>query len=68
MFAEQVERGPMAMNDTFLQQIIALERAAGGGGGDLKTLEDKVRMGIITNGFSLPQRGRPRQTGLERMV
>ena len=30
LFAEQVNVAPMAMNETFLQQIIAPERAAGG--------------------------------------
>ena len=33
----------------------------------LQVLKSKVKMGIITNGFSLPQRV-PRQAGLERVV
>ncbi|NEY08271.1 HAD hydrolase-like protein, partial [Aeromonas rivipollensis] len=58
MFAEQVDVAPMAMNDTFLQQIIALSVPLEGVEETLLALKSRVRMGIITNGFSLPQRGR----------
>ena len=58
LFAEQVNVAPMAMNETFLQQIIALSVPLEGVEETLQTLKSKVRMGIITNGFSLPQRGR----------
>lgn len=58
LFAEQVDVAPMAMNDTFLQQIIALSMPLEGVVETLQALKSKVKMGIITNGFSLPQRGR----------
>ncbi|WP_434662420.1 pyrimidine 5'-nucleotidase [Aeromonas sp. NJAU223] len=58
LFAEQVDVAPMAMNDTFLQQIIALSTPLDGVTETLAALQGRVRMGIITNGFSLPQRGR----------
>ena len=58
LFAEQVEVAPMAMNETFLQQIIALSTPLEGVIETLEALQGRVRMGIITNGFSLPQRGR----------
>ncbi len=58
MFAEQVNAAPMATNDTFLQQIIALSVPLEGVEETLLALKSRVRMGIITNGFSLPQRGR----------
>ncbi len=58
LFAEQVNVAPMAMNETFLQQIIALSVPLEGVEETLQALKSKVRMGIITNGFSLPQRGR----------
>lgn len=59
LFAEQVDVAPMAMNDTFLQQIIALSTPLDGVVETLQAFQQRgVRMGIITNGFSLPQRGR----------
>lgn len=59
LFAEQVDVAPMAMNDTFLQQIIALSMPLDGVVETLLAFQQQgVRMGIITNGFSLPQRGR----------
>ncbi|MGL6285469.1 pyrimidine 5'-nucleotidase [Aeromonas hydrophila] len=58
LFAEQVDVAPMAMSDTFLQQIIALSMPLEGVVETLQALKSKVKMGIITNGFSLPQRGR----------
>lgn len=58
LFAEQVDVAPMAMNDTFLQQIIAMSEPLEGVRETLQALQGRVRMGIITNGFSLPQRGR----------
>ena len=58
LFAEQVNVAPMAMNETFLQQIIALSVPLEGVEETLLALKSRVRMGIITNGFSLPQRGR----------
>ena len=59
LFAEQVDVAPMAMNDTFLQQIIALSMPLDGVVETLQVFQQRgVRMGIITNGFSLPQRGR----------
>lgn len=63
LFAEQVDVAPMAMNDTFLQQIIALSVPLEGVLETLKILKGRVRMGIITNGFSLPQRGRLSKLG-----
>lgn len=68
LFAQQVSADPMAMNNTFLEQIIALSMPLEGGVETLQQLRTKVRMGIITNGFSVPQRGAARQTGLERVV
>lgn len=63
LFAEQVDVAPMAMNDTFLQQIIALSVPLEGVVETLEALKGQVRMGIITNGFSLPQRGRLSKLG-----
>ncbi|MBV7415244.1 pyrimidine 5'-nucleotidase [Aeromonas encheleia] len=64
LFAEQVDVAPMAMNDTFLQQIIALSMPLEGVVETLEALlQGQVRMGIITNGFSLPQRGRLSKLG-----
>lgn len=58
LFAEQVGVDPMTMNNTFLEQIIALSMPLDGVVNTLQQLRSKVRMGIITNGFSVPQRGR----------
>ncbi|EKP0309075.1 pyrimidine 5'-nucleotidase [Aeromonas veronii] len=58
LFAQQVGADPMAMNNTFLAQIIALSMPLDGVVETLQQLRSKVRMGIITNGFSVPQRGR----------
>lgn len=58
LFAQQVDADPMAMNNTFLAQIVALSMPLEGVLDTLQQLRSKVRMGIITNGFSVPQRGR----------
>lgn len=58
LFAGQVGADPMAMNNTFLAQIVALSVPLEGVVETLQQLRNKVRMGIITNGFSVPQRGR----------
>ncbi|WP_429088876.1 pyrimidine 5'-nucleotidase [Aeromonas allosaccharophila] len=58
LFAQQVDADPMAMNNTFLAQIVALSMPIEGVLDTLQQLRSKVRMGIITNGFSVPQRGR----------
>ncbi|WP_421301462.1 pyrimidine 5'-nucleotidase [Aeromonas veronii] len=58
LFAQQVAADPMAMNNTFLEQIIALSMPLEGVVETLQQLRNTVRMGIITNGFSVPQRGR----------
>lgn len=59
LFAQQVDVAPMAINDSFLQQIIALSTPLAGVVETLQAFREQgVRMGIITNGFSLPQRGR----------
>lgn len=58
LFAEQVNVDPMVMNNTFLAQIVALSMPLDGVVETLQLLKDKVKMGIITNGFSVPQRGR----------
>ncbi|MFE8713229.1 pyrimidine 5'-nucleotidase [Aeromonas allosaccharophila] len=58
LFALQVDADPMAMNNTFLAQIVALSMPLEGVLDTLQQLRSKVRMGIITNGFSVPQRGR----------
>ncbi|WP_270693619.1 MULTISPECIES: pyrimidine 5'-nucleotidase [unclassified Aeromonas] len=58
LFAQQVDADPMAMNNTFLAQIVALSMPLEGVLDTLRQLRSKVRMGIITNGFSVPQRGR----------
>ncbi|MGY3943871.1 pyrimidine 5'-nucleotidase [Aeromonas tecta] len=64
LFAEQVDVAPMAINDTFLQQIIALSMPLEGVVETLQVFQQRgVRMGIITNGFSLPQRGRLSKLG-----
>ena len=68
LFAQQVAADPMAMNNTFLEQIIALSMPLEGVVETLQQLRSKVRMGIITNGFSVPQRGRLGKLGLERVV
>ncbi|MGY4025781.1 pyrimidine 5'-nucleotidase [Aeromonas rivuli] len=54
---------PLMMNDTFLQQIIALSQPLDGVLETLLQLKERVSMGIITNGFSLPQRGRLAKLG-----
>ncbi|OLF23071.1 noncanonical pyrimidine nucleotidase, YjjG family [Aeromonas sp. YN13HZO-058] len=58
LFAQQVDADPMVMNNTFLAQIVALSMPLEGVLDTLQQLRSKVRMGIITNGFSVPQRGR----------
>lgn len=58
LFAQQIDADPMAMNNTFLAQIVALSMPLEGVLDTLQQLRSKVRMGIITNGFSVPQRGR----------
>ena len=58
LFAQQVDADPMAMNNTFLAQIVALSMPLEGVLDTLQQLRSKVRMGNITNGFSVPQRGR----------
>lgn len=58
LFAQQVDADPMAMNNTFLEQIVTLSMPLEGVIETLQQLRRKVRMGIITNGFSVPQRGR----------
>ncbi|MGL4933075.1 MAG: pyrimidine 5'-nucleotidase [Aeromonas sp.] len=58
LFAKQVAADPMAMNNTFLEQIVTLSMPLEGVIETLQQLRSKVRMGIITNGFSVPQRGR----------
>lgn len=54
---------PLAMNDTFLTRIIALSQPLEGVVDTLLSLKERVSMGIITNGFSLPQRGRLAKLG-----
>ena len=63
LFAAQVDVTPRAMNDAFLQQIINLSMPLEGVVETLQALRGRVRMGIITNGFSLPQRGRLSKLG-----
>ncbi|HEY9898684.1 MAG TPA: pyrimidine 5'-nucleotidase [Pantanalinema sp.] len=47
-----------AMNEAFLQQIVAMSEPLEGVRETLAQLRGRVRMGIITNGFSETQRGR----------
>ncbi|UAK70703.1 pyrimidine 5'-nucleotidase [Aeromonas enteropelogenes] len=66
LFAGQVAVDPMAMNNTFLTRIIALSTPLDGVVETLLQLKERVRMGIITNGFSVPQRGRLDKLGWDQ--
>ncbi|MDO2947690.1 pyrimidine 5'-nucleotidase [Aeromonas simiae] len=62
---EQVARCPLELNKLFLEQIVALSRPLDGVLETLTRLRRHVGMGIITNGFSAPQRGRLARHALE---
>lgn len=49
---------PLELNRLYLEAIIALSRPLDGVMETLGRLRGRIGMGIITNGFSLPQRGR----------
>ncbi|PJG58658.1 pyrimidine 5'-nucleotidase [Aeromonas cavernicola] len=63
LFADQVGVDAKAINDAFLVRIIALSVPLDGVSDTLQLIRSRVRMGIITNGFSAPQRGRLAKLG-----
>lgn len=62
-FAPLAGISAQALNDAFMEQIVAMSNPLEGVSDTLAQLKGRVRMGIITNGFSLPQRGRLERQG-----
>ena len=65
-FAKQIDCDPMTLNNSFLAQIVKLSEPLEGVIETLTLLRDHVNMGIITNGFSMPQRGRINKLGWDQ--
>ena len=68
LFAEQVNVAPMAMNETFLQQIIALSVPLEGVEETLQALEEQGQNGDHHQRLQPAPARAPRQTGLEQLV
>ena len=68
LFAKQVAADPMAMNNTFLEQIVTLSMPLEGVIETLQQLRQQGADGDHHQWFQRSSAGAPRQTWLERMV